>query len=63
MYAHSIKNPHIIHYVRGGRYICQQACGTTESKSTRSWGEVTCKNCLHLCPPEIKKVLDARGVE
>jgi hypothetical protein len=56
MYAHSIKNPHIIHFQRNyhvgeyrlkgrhHRYLC---CGSyTPSKATTDASKVTCKNCL-----------------
>jgi hypothetical protein len=47
-YAHSIKNPHIIHYVNRSkdRYLCIGACSITKSKMTRETKEVTCKNCI-----------------
>lgn len=57
-YAHSIKNPHIIHMVEKlkdnestyldnrYRYLCNQAVGPTPSKSTTDPSKVTCKNCL-----------------
>lgn len=57
MYAHSIKNPHIIHMKREYtkdeyywprdqkyRYLCCN-CYTPE-KATDDPGKVTCKNCL-----------------
>lgn len=48
--AHSIKNPHIIHYVlwHDGdmRYLCNGACSVTKSKTTKAKSKVTCKNCL-----------------
>jgi hypothetical protein len=28
------------------RYLCNQAVGTTESKMTKNWRRITCKNCL-----------------
>lgn len=28
------------------RYLCNQAVGTTPSKSSYFWRNVTCKNCL-----------------
>lgn len=28
------------------RYLCNQAVGTTPSKSSYRWDKVTCKNCL-----------------
>lgn len=47
----SIKNLHIIHFVRNNtwsgeyRYIC---CGSyTKEKSTKRKDKVTCFNCLH----------------
>ena len=51
----SIKNPHIIHFVKKikegwrkgeNRYVCIGACGTTKEKSTCRWKNVTCRNCL-----------------
>lgn len=45
-YAHSIKNKHIIHFVKRKRYLCNGACSTTPEKSTTSWYAVICKNCL-----------------
>ena len=44
----SIKNPHIIRFVRHGRYICNSACGITAEKSTKRKNKVTCVNCLKL---------------
>lgn len=56
MYAHSIKNPHIIHYQRKyrvgeyrlkgdhHRYLCCNCY--TPSKATTDTDKVTCKNCL-----------------
>jgi hypothetical protein len=61
MFAHSIKNPEIIHYfirrsrrahdgsgreIRHWSYLCMQACSTTPSKRTRNVLDVTCLNCL-----------------
>ena len=54
MYAHSIKNPHIIHAVEKQDYfiwneygyICC-GCFTPEKVATKP-SEVTCKNCLRL---------------
>jgi len=46
-YAHSVKNPKTIHYLRGNRYLCNRACSTTPSKSTKKWSKVTCMNCLN----------------
>jgi len=31
-----------------GRYLCNKACGTTESKSTGNSAKVTCRNCSYL---------------
>ncbi len=56
MYAHSIKNPHIIHkqikndYIPrlfgDYRYLC---CGSyTPEKATVDDSKVTCKNCLKM---------------
>lgn len=47
-HAHSIKNPHIIHFIKNNHYVCMGACSTTPSKSTQNVSEVTCKNCLHI---------------
>jgi hypothetical protein len=44
-YAHSIKNPSIIHLIRNKRYVCFSCCSTTPSKSTTNPLKVTCKNC------------------
>jgi len=52
-YAHSIKNPHIVHYYlrrniggyRWWAYLCIGASSTTPSKSTRDVYEVSCLNC------------------
>jgi hypothetical protein len=44
-YAHSIKNPNIIHFVRNKHYVCMGACSTTPSKSTKYPLKATCKNC------------------
>lgn len=58
MYAHSIKNPHVIHFRREWRddeyhlkhnvyrYLCCN-CYTPE-KATEDPSEVTCKNCLKM---------------
>lgn len=59
MYAHSIKNPHIIHFRREWhedeyhfkdddvyRYLCCN-CYTPE-KATDESSKVTCKNCLKI---------------
>lgn len=70
MYAHSVKNPHIIHMVKDGRYLCVGAFGTTLVKSTTDIEEVTCLNCLRKImktPAEIREEIDlyqrtARGV-
>lgn len=54
MFAHSIKNPHIIHFKveasygwlhdRSYKYLC---CSSyTYSKATTDKSKVTCKNCL-----------------
>lgn len=56
MYAHSIKNPHIIHFrmvrrkedlwISKYRYLC---CGSyTQSKGTPEPKKVTCQNCLRI---------------
>lgn len=45
-YAHSIKNPHIIHKLVRGHYLCISCCPITPLKSTQEWDKVTCKNCL-----------------
>ena len=45
-YAHSIKNPHIIHYIKNRRYLCITCVNTTPTKSTKDKNKVTCKNCL-----------------
>lgn len=57
----TIKNPHIIHFVKKikkeddylnqrWRYIC---CGSyTKEKSTRKESDVTCKNCLRALKKE-----------
>lgn len=53
MFAHSIKNPHIIHMMHGMHYLCMRACSTTPAKSTRDKAKVTCKNCrreIQRCP-------------
>ena len=41
----TIKNPHIVHFVRNGRYICIWACEITKMKSTKDKNKVTCKTC------------------
>jgi len=41
----TIKNPHIIHFVRNRRYICIGAVNPIKEKSTRIKSKVTCKNC------------------
>ena len=49
-YAHSIKNPHIIHYIKNRRYLCITCVNTTPSKLTKDTNKVTCKNCIrNLC--------------
>lgn len=55
MTAHSIKNPHIIHFVRNRRYICIGACSTTPSKHSKNLKDITCKNCLRILKKEAKK--------
>jgi len=42
----SIKNKHIIHYIKNGYYLCIRACDITPCKSTINKKKVTCKNCL-----------------
>lgn len=44
-YAHSIKNPKIVHLLRNNRYVCIGCCSTTPIKSTTNPLRVTCKNC------------------
>ena len=46
MRGEQMKNAHIIHMLKGRRYLCIGACGTTKEKSTKDWKKVTCKNCL-----------------
>jgi hypothetical protein len=45
-YAHSVKNPEIIHYIHNRRYVCNSACSTTKIKSTKDPLSVTCENCI-----------------
>lgn len=42
----SIKNPHIIHFIRNKKYLCNHACSITKSKSIKDKLKVTCENCL-----------------
>lgn len=42
----TIKNPHIIHFIKKGKYLCNQACFTTKEKSTKEKNKITCRNCL-----------------
>lgn len=51
----SIKNPHIIHFVRSKRYICIGAVIPTKEKSTYLRDRVTCKRCKHILKMEKKK--------
>ena len=48
----SIKNPHIIHFVRKGRYICIGTCTPTKEKSTKRKNTVTCINCIKILEKE-----------
>jgi len=51
-FAHSIKNPQIMHYMitrdKRKRYLCNGACSITPKKIALTEHEVTCKNCLYL---------------
>ncbi len=39
----------IIHFIDKDRnYICNKACGITESKATRWISKITCKNCMRI---------------
>lgn len=67
-YAHSIKNPQIVHMLKlyetsvpdwdetlfKFRYLCNRSVLITKSKSTKKWKNVTCQNCI--------KIRDARRV-
>ena len=46
----------IIHFVRNGKYLCNQAAKPTKEKSTRERKKVTCKNCKVILKKELKKV-------
>ena len=53
-YAHSIKNPHIIHFLlKNGRYLCIRSSSITKSKSTRNSEKVTCSNCTRILMKEL----------
>ena len=41
-------NPHIIHFLENGHYLCNGACGITKSKTTTTIENVTCKNCMNI---------------
>ena len=59
-YAHSIKNPHIKHWIDfDGGYLCNKACSSTPSKSTRIKSEVTCKNCLRSITNRVTDICDS----
>lgn len=58
----TIKNPHIIHYVKNGRYLCIRACSITKSKSTKKTNKVTCKNCLEQLGWKVKKYRNRKNV-
>ena len=51
-YAHSVKNPKIIHMIirrkNRWKYLCIGACAITKIKTTKDQFEVTCKNCLKI---------------
>lgn len=42
----AIKNPHIIHFIRREKYLCNGAVSPTKEKSTHRKNKVTCQNCL-----------------
>lgn len=49
-----IKNPEKIHFVRGGKYLCNHAVHPTPEKSTRLKERVKCKNCKFRLKMEMK---------
>lgn len=50
----TIKNPHIIHFVRNKKYLCIGALHPTPEKSTRFKDKVKCKRCKHILKMENK---------
>jgi len=44
--AYKLLSQKIIHFKLDKHYLCNWACGTTPSKSTKDINKVTCKNCL-----------------
>lgn len=49
-----IKNRHVKHFVRNGRYLCNGAVEPTPEKSVRLKKQVKCRNCKIILKKEAR---------